>query len=98
MERRNWFVMYDTGEHSSPIRSFVVQNMTAIEAYKYIEKLPGVDKYKYSMCEATITIEVSGGVVQNVSGLPSGWQYQVCDWDNCSRCGGLDLECECKER
>ena len=33
----------------------------------------------------TITIEVEGGVVQEVENLPPGWNYEVVDHD-CSEC------------
>jgi len=32
--------------------------------------------------EKTITVEVEGGVVQDVHGLPDGWDYEVVDYDN----------------
>jgi len=47
----------------------------------------------------TITIEVKGGNLQDVTGLPEGWDYEKVDWDNCSTCGERDPECpDCKER
>ncbi len=29
----------------------------------------------------TIVVEVTGGVVTDVHGLPEGWQWDVADWD-----------------
>ena len=41
-----------------------------------------------------ITIDVEGGVVHDVEGLPDGWSYQVRDYDECSDCGGVEPLCE----
>lgn len=39
----------------------------------------------------TITIEIKSGCLVEVSGLPTGWGYDLIDWDSQSRCA------ECKE-
>ena len=36
------------------------------------------------------TIHVRGGIVQEVEG--KGFTYEVRDYDNCSKCGGVDCE------
>lgn len=43
----------------------------------------------------TITIHILGGNAYSVTGLPEGWDYEKCDRDMCSLCGGLDPKCEC---
>lgn len=30
----------------------------------------------------TLCVETSGGVVQDVHGMPEGWDYEVADWDD----------------
>jgi hypothetical protein len=32
--------------------------------------------------DRTVTIEVRGGVVQEVSNVPPGWDYEIIDYDN----------------
>lgn len=39
--------------------------------------------------KAEIIIEISGGVLTNVSGLPDGWSYRLVDYDNIA-CGDPD--------
>jgi len=47
----------------------------------------------------TITIEVRGGNLEDVTGLPEGWDYTLIDWDTCPTCGMQGPECpDCKER
>lgn len=42
----------------------------------------------------TIHIEIRNGALVDVEGLPPGWLYELCNWDVCSECGGLDPNCE----
>lgn len=50
----------------------------------------------------TITIEISGGVLTDVQGLPDGWTYELIDHDNevrCQRCGSelYDVDGHCRD-
>lgn len=46
----------------------------------------------------TIRIEVEGGLVQEVKGLPDGWDYEVADFDVCPDCGDAEPLCVyCRE-
>lgn len=40
------------------------------------------EAFKEEFGEHEIRIEVLGGVVTSVSGLPDGWTYELVDWDN----------------
>ena len=45
-----------------------------------------------------ITIDVDSGCIQDVTGLPEGWGYQIRDWDECSDCGSVEPLCQwCRE-
>jgi hypothetical protein len=47
----------------------------------------------------TIAIDVKGGLVQSVEGLPPNWNYELTDWDACPTCGLADSNCpDCKEK
>jgi len=54
----------------------------------------------YSCGEAgdrCVLIEVKGGLVQEVYGLPEGWTYDIRDYDVCSECGDFPPRCvECQ--
>lgn len=49
---------------------------------------------EFSMREAAVTIEIEGGMLRDVTGLPHGWLYRLADFDVCPDCGGVDDECE----
>lgn len=38
----------------------------------------------------TIVIECRGGLVQDVHGLPDGWDYDIADWDELDSVDGND--------
>lgn len=40
----------------------------------------------------TLCVEVSGGVVQDVHGLPEGWSYELADWDELDEIEAFDHE------
>ena len=48
----------------------------------------------------TITIECSGGLVTDVTGLPEGYDYEIIDYDNkgvCKICGDTVIEHDWRE-
>lgn len=45
--------------------------------------------------EKCITVEIKGGMLIDVRDLPSGYTYQLIDWDLCPECGGRSCDfCE----
>lgn len=93
-ERRNWAITTYLGIGEGRPVTTMLFNRTDTEAETMFNRSPLSGKSERR--EAVITIEVHGGVVQDVHGLPDGWSYRVCDWDICSDCGNLDSECECQ--
>jgi hypothetical protein len=56
------------------------------------------DLFLGAPAEHVIRIVVRGGLVEDVERMPPGTLYEVQDFDICSKCGGLDPNCEwCKE-
>ncbi|MCP4539441.1 MAG: hypothetical protein GY832_20075 [Chloroflexi bacterium] len=62
------------------------------------ERCAGVTKFPNGNGHKIVTVTVKKWTVEDVSGLPPGWDYQIFDVDTCSNCGGLtDCE-ECNSR
>ena len=54
-----------------------------------------VSKFPNGKDHRTVTVTVRRGLVEDVTGLPPTWDYQIADYDVCSNCGGL-IDCpEC---
>lgn len=70
----------------------------ACEALGWLIRDCTVSRIEEDPNRRVIRITAQGGVVQGVEGLPSGWiYYEVCDYDACPDCGGLDPDCECQK-
>lgn len=50
------------------------------------------NKLRAAMNPRTLCVEVSGGVVQDVHGLPEGWSYELADWDELDGIDAFDHE------
>lgn len=45
------------------------------------EMLEVFDVAVKALAPRNLVIECSGGIVQDVHGLPTGWTYEIADWD-----------------
>lgn len=74
-------------DHRNFSRKCLKEEYTEVnELWDIVDGAAGIIKHLSK--PRTLCIEVQGGVVVDVYGLPVGWTYDLADWDNVEE-GGL---------